>query len=247
MGTIEGTWPASGEDAAVEQQPEPPDNPSDEETTPSPFPADSGEHDEPVASAVPGNDDNVSIVPAVGSASTATSDTAPVEDGAPPLFADDPNVIRVAGGNNSSQRGAGRRDRTPAEEARLNIFEVHREALRKLEPKNPALTSLSPPGWVPNRDAVAQIHRELIEARARAAGGPRDIPGGTAAPPGGGRLERPLGIPRDWRMVQSDKGGGTTYINPNNEHDRVRVMPGNPDSPYPNQQRPYVIDRNWGR
>lgn len=44
----------------------------------------------------------------------------------------------------------------------------------------------------------------------------------------------------------SDKGGGTIYINPNNEHDLVRVMPGNPGSQYPHQQRPYVIDRNWG-
>lgn len=64
--------------------------------------------------------------------------------------------------------------------------------------------------------------------------------------PGGGRLERPLGIPKEWRMKMSDKSGGVIYINPNNTGDRVRVMPGNPSSPYPNKQRPYVIDQNWG-
>lgn len=34
------------------------------------------------------------------------------------------------------------------------------------------------------------------------------------------------------------------YVNPDDPNDRVRVMPGNPNSQYPHQRRPYVIDQN---
>ncbi len=37
------------------------------------------------------------------------------------------------------------------------------------------------------------------------------------------------------------------YINPENPNDRVRVMPGNPNSPHLSQQQPYVKDQTWGR
>ncbi len=47
-------------------------------------------------------------------------------------------------------------------------------------------------------------------------------------------------------MKMSDKQGGVVYFNPNNNKDRIRVMPGDPSSPYPHRQRPYVIDQNWG-
>jgi hypothetical protein len=30
------------------------------------------------------------------------------------------------------------------------------------------------------------------------------------------------------------------YINPENPHDQVRIMPGEPNSPHPAQQTPYV-------
>ncbi len=55
------------------------------------------------------------------------------------------------------------------------------------------------------------------------------------------RISRPAGIPKDWIEIPSNKNGGTRYINPNNTHDSVRVMPANPNSPHPSQQVPYVV------
>jgi hypothetical protein len=57
-------------------------------------------------------------------------------------------------------------------------------------------------------------------------------------------LPKPAGIPDDWNERPTGTPGGKQYINPNNPNDRVRVMPGNPSSKYPNQQRAYVIDQN---
>jgi hypothetical protein len=51
---------------------------------------------------------------------------------------------------------------------------------------------------------------------------------------------RPPGIPPDWITENSKKGGGITYVNPKNTHDRVRVMPGKPKSPFPAQRSHYV-------
>ena len=53
-------------------------------------------------------------------------------------------------------------------------------------------------------------------------------------------MKRPPGIPTDWIEKASKKGGGVKYTNPNNPHDSVRVMPGNPNSPNPAQQIPYI-------
>lgn len=136
---------------------------------------------------------------------------------------------------------------------RREVYRSHREALERLEPNNPFLTSVGAPGGIPDRAAVARLHQELQAARALAAGGPLPAPGGSLTPssdglllPGGGRLERPLGTPKDWQVIMSRSGGSVTYVNPKNEHDHIRVMPGNPGSQYPHQQRQYVIDRNWG-
>lgn len=165
--------------------------------------------------------------------------------------ADDPDVILANGGN--ARRGSGPRDPALTEAMRREVYRSHREALERLEPNNPFLTSVGAPGGIPDRAAVARLHQELQAARARAAGGPLPAPGGSLTPsgdgpllPGGGRLERPLGIPRDWQVMMSKKGGGVIYINPNNPGDQVRVMPGDPSSPYPHRQRPYVVDQNWG-
>ena len=46
-------------------------------------------------------------------------------------------------------------------------------------------------------------------------------------------------IPAHWPEIPSKKGGGVIYVNPDNPHDRIRVMPGNPKSPNPAQRRPY--------
>jgi len=37
------------------------------------------------------------------------------------------------------------------------------------------------------------------------------------------------------------------YVDPSNEHNLVRVMPGNPNSPNPSQQAPYVIRLKNGK
>ena len=58
--------------------------------------------------------------------------------------------------------------------------------------------------------------------------------------------ERPEGIPDDWIVTPTKGEGGTEYINPQNANDRVRVMPGNPESGLPAQQKPYVKDQNGG-
>lgn len=167
--------------------------------------------------------------------------------------AGNPNIVQANGGNTPSRRVTGRRETTPAEETRQSIYNAHHDALERLEPNNPALTTLSVPGRVPDREATLRLRQELLEARARAAGGPLPSPGGPGVTSsgsgellGGGRLERPLGIPRDWRMVMSNKNGGVIYINPNNTSDQIRVMPGDPSSPYPHKQRPYVVDQSWG-
>jgi hypothetical protein len=57
----------------------------------------------------------------------------------------------------------------------------------------------------------------------------------------------PHGIPAHWRKQPSKRGGGTKYANPNNPHDTLRIMPGNPKSPNPAQQRPYVKRMKDGR
>jgi hypothetical protein len=59
-------------------------------------------------------------------------------------------------------------------------------------------------------------------------------------------LPKPAGIPDDWIVRPTEKGGGTAYVNPANPNDRVRVMPGDPDSPFPMRRVPYVIDQQGG-
>ena len=51
---------------------------------------------------------------------------------------------------------------------------------------------------------------------------------------------RPRGVPENWVATPSDRGGGTKFVDPSNPHNHVRVMAGNPSSPYPNSRRPYV-------
>jgi RHS repeat-associated protein len=52
--------------------------------------------------------------------------------------------------------------------------------------------------------------------------------------------DRPPNVPADWVKQPSKKGGGTVYVDPKNPHNRVRVMPGNPNSPNPAQRQPYM-------
>jgi len=55
-----------------------------------------------------------------------------------------------------------------------------------------------------------------------------------------GPIPRPPGIPESWIAKPAKKGGGVKYSSPGNPHHSVRVMPGNPNSPFPNSRKPYV-------
>ena len=59
-------------------------------------------------------------------------------------------------------------------------------------------------------------------------------------------LPKPAGIPDNWIQKPTRVPGGREYINPSNPNDRVRVMPGDPNSPNPQQREPYVVDQNGG-
>lgn len=51
---------------------------------------------------------------------------------------------------------------------------------------------------------------------------------------------RPNGVPSNWIRKPSKTGGGFRFIDPNNPHNSVRVMPGDPSSPFPGSIMPYV-------
>lgn len=57
---------------------------------------------------------------------------------------------------------------------------------------------------------------------------------------------RPKGIPEDYIVRISGKGAGMEYVHPTNSHLSVRVMPRKPHSPFPHQQKPYVIQMKDG-
>ncbi len=58
---------------------------------------------------------------------------------------------------------------------------------------------------------------------------------------------RPQGIPDNFRIKLADKGAGIKYVHPNHEQTSVRVMPGKPHSPFPCQQKPYIIYMKDGK
>ncbi len=57
---------------------------------------------------------------------------------------------------------------------------------------------------------------------------------------------RPAGIPENFLVRITEKGGGIEYVHPTNEYISVRVMPGKPHSPLPHQQVPYVVQMKDG-
>lgn len=62
--------------------------------------------------------------------------------------------------------------------------------------------------------------------------------------PAPGTRVRPEGVPDGWRIRPTRGKGGTEYYNPKNPNESVRVMQGNPNSPYPNSQNPYARQRD---
>jgi hypothetical protein len=71
--------------------------------------------------------------------------------------------------------------------------------------------------------------------------------GQTTAKGGTQAAERPNGVPKGFEPSPTSKGGGTKYTDPANPHNNVRDMPGNPNSPNPAQQSPYVKENVSGQ
>jgi RHS repeat-associated protein len=71
--------------------------------------------------------------------------------------------------------------------------------------------------------------------------------GGLIPLPSGTPLGKPAIVPNGWVEKPSKKGGGTIYEDPSNPHNRVRVMPGDPNSPNPAQREPYMKVQVSGR
>ena len=57
---------------------------------------------------------------------------------------------------------------------------------------------------------------------------------------------RPVGMPKSWRSKPTRGEGGIEYFNPLNTNEAVRLMPGNPESPFVNSRSPYARQRNSG-
>jgi hypothetical protein len=55
-----------------------------------------------------------------------------------------------------------------------------------------------------------------------------------------GTRQVPAGVPDGWRIRPTETKGGVWYYDPSNKGNAVRVMQGNPNSPFPNSQSPYV-------
>jgi hypothetical protein len=64
--------------------------------------------------------------------------------------------------------------------------------------------------------------------------------------PAPGTRVQPEGIPDTWKIRPTRGDGGVQYYNPANPNQNVRVMQGNPNSPFPNSQAPYVRQQNAG-
>jgi hypothetical protein len=55
-------------------------------------------------------------------------------------------------------------------------------------------------------------------------------------------------IPEGWEAKTANKGNGTKFLDPDNPNgNNVRVQGGNPDSPNPAQQEPYVKQMSNGK
>jgi hypothetical protein len=101
-----------------------------------------------------------------------------LSDASPEPITDGQRYAQVEGRPPPRRLGPGGRDLTPREETRRDFFDLHRAELEKLEPSNPKLSYVVPPGWVPSQRNVDEMAREAANARARAV--PRSRPGEAA-------------------------------------------------------------------
>ncbi len=94
-------------------------------------------------------------------------------------------------------------------------------------------------------DLLSDLEDETgaITRRRNTASGDLGLAGGGFIPAAGTRV-RPPGVPDSWRIDGTRTAGGTEYYDPSNRGNSVRVMQGDPDSPYPGSQAPYV---RWQR
>jgi len=58
---------------------------------------------------------------------------------------------------------------------------------------------------------------------------------------------KPKGLPDNCIVTFTKKHGGMKYVHPKNPNHQVRIMPGNPNSSLPGQQKPYVIHQKHGK
>ncbi|KRA74685.1 hypothetical protein ASD78_10125 [Lysobacter sp. Root667] len=65
---------------------------------------------------------------------------------------------------------------------------------------------------------------------------------GFRAPPGTRQI--PDGVPDHWKIRPSHENNGAWLFDPQNKGNAMRLMPGDPTSPFPNSQNPYV---RWQR
>jgi hypothetical protein len=95
-----------------------------------------------------------------------------------------------------------------------------------------------------NRPSGGKAGPQASGTSAAAPRGQVAAPRGRGVRPLPGTRTRPGGVPQNWRIRSTDTAGGTRYIDPKNPGNAVRVMQGNPKSPYPNSRAPYV---RWQR
>ena len=91
-----------------------------------------------------------------------------LSDASPEPITDGQRYAQNGGSPPSRRVGPGGRDITPREAMRQDFFARHRSELERLEPANPKLSYVVPPGWVPSQRNVDEMAQETSNARARA-------------------------------------------------------------------------------
>jgi hypothetical protein len=100
--------------------------------------------------------------------------------------------------------------------------------------------TIGPVGFGYTARDVRNLELDLQGYRSAGCPVPGAVPWGISPLPG--TRIRPLGVPSGWRIEPTDTPGGTQYFDPTNRGNQVRVMQGDPLSPYPNSRTPYVRD-----
>jgi hypothetical protein len=54
-------------------------------------------------------------------------------------------------------------------------------------------------------------------------------------------------VPDDWQAREADNKKGVEFVDPNNKHNRIRVMEGDPNARWDSQKDPYAQDQRNGQ